>query len=84
MIIDIHYKVQYFDRRKDERVCFMCAVRTASVLNVDEGRVKLKSGQKPIVCDHCNSFIHDTINTGEEPKKGVPPIENALNNGGRG
>ena len=69
MIVDIHYKIQHFDCSKDKRVCFMCAVQAAATDNADNIRVKMKSGRKPMTCDVCDSFIHDTIDTGEEPEK---------------
>jgi len=68
MIVDIHYKIQHFDCRADERVCFMCAVQAAVLSSSKKIRVKMKSGRKPVKCDHCDSFVHDTIDTGEEPK----------------
>jgi hypothetical protein len=69
MIVDIHYKLQHFNSSKDERLCFMCAVRAASVYPTSEARIKLKSGRKPFKCAHCDMFIHDTLDTGEEPEK---------------
>ena len=69
MIIDIHYKIQHFDCSKDERVCFMCAVAAALTTDLDNTRIKMKSGRKPVKCDRCDNFIHDTIDTGSEELK---------------
>lgn len=81
MIVDIHYKLQHFNCGADERLCFMCAVKAASAYSVKDARIKLKSGRKPMVCDSCGNFIHDTIDTGtgkpEEPgndKPERPPV----------
>ncbi len=73
MIVDIHWKIEHFDGKDAERVCFICAVRAATeTINddiTDTSRVKLKSGRKPVTCERCGNFIHDTINTGYGDKE---------------